>query len=92
MVFLRVRKLWCGLPERIQLNLTKATVERRLRNVCVKLGAVPRLDAVNKAQRGSVTIYASWAVRSASLLAADAAASFRVANAAAHSSSHAGHM
>lgn len=32
------------------LNLTEATVKRHLRNVFVKLGAVSRLDAVNKAR------------------------------------------
>lgn len=31
-----------------RLNLTEATVKRHLRNVFVKLGAVSRLDAVNK--------------------------------------------
>lgn len=41
-----------------RLNLTEATVKRHLRNIFVKLGAVSRLDAVNKAkewQRGSLT-------------------------------------
>jgi len=33
-----------------RLNLTEATVKRHLRNVFVKLGAVSRLDAVNKAR------------------------------------------
>jgi DNA-binding NarL/FixJ family response regulator len=33
-----------------RLNLTEATVKRHLRNVFVKLGAVSRLDAVNKAK------------------------------------------
>jgi ATP/maltotriose-dependent transcriptional regulator MalT len=32
------------------LNLTEATVKRHLRNIFVKLGAVSRLDAVNKAE------------------------------------------
>jgi DNA-binding NarL/FixJ family response regulator len=32
-----------------QLHLTEATVKRHLRNIFVKLGAVSRLDAVNKA-------------------------------------------
>jgi DNA-binding NarL/FixJ family response regulator len=34
-----------------RLNLTEATVKRHLRNVFVKLGAVSRLDAVNKAKQ-----------------------------------------
>jgi DNA-binding NarL/FixJ family response regulator len=33
-----------------RLNLTEATVKRHLRNIFVKLGAVSRLDAVNKAK------------------------------------------
>lgn len=32
-----------------RLGLTEATVKRHLRNIFVKLGAVSRLDAVNKA-------------------------------------------
>jgi DNA-binding NarL/FixJ family response regulator len=34
-----------------RLHLTEATVKRHLRNVFVKLGAVSRLDAVNKARQ-----------------------------------------
>jgi DNA-binding NarL/FixJ family response regulator len=34
-----------------RLNLTEATVKRHLRNIFVKLGAVSRLDAVNKAKK-----------------------------------------
>jgi DNA-binding NarL/FixJ family response regulator len=34
-----------------RLNLTEATVKRHLRNVFIKLGAVSRLDAVNKARQ-----------------------------------------
>lgn len=39
-----------------RLGLTEATVKRHLRNIFVKLGAVSRLDAVNKAEvlRGSL--------------------------------------
>jgi DNA-binding NarL/FixJ family response regulator len=33
-----------------RLGLTEATVKRHLRNIFVKLGAVSRLDAVNKAK------------------------------------------
>ena len=33
-----------------RLQLTEATVKRHLRNIFVKLGAVSRLDAVNKAK------------------------------------------
>jgi DNA-binding NarL/FixJ family response regulator len=33
----------------VRLHLTEATVKRHLRNIFVKLGAVSRLDAVNKA-------------------------------------------
>jgi DNA-binding NarL/FixJ family response regulator len=33
----------------IRLNVTEATVKRHLRNIFIKLGAVSRLDAVNKA-------------------------------------------
>jgi ATP/maltotriose-dependent transcriptional regulator MalT len=33
-----------------RLHLTEATVKRHLRNIFVKLGAVSRLDAVNKAK------------------------------------------
>jgi DNA-binding NarL/FixJ family response regulator len=35
-----------------RLSLTEATVKRHLRNIFVKLGAVSRIDAVNKAGRG----------------------------------------
>jgi DNA-binding NarL/FixJ family response regulator len=37
-----------------RLNITEATVKRHLRNVFVKLGAVSRIDAVNKAIAGSL--------------------------------------
>jgi DNA-binding NarL/FixJ family response regulator len=36
-----------------RLSLTEATVKRHLRNIFVKLGAVSRIDAVNKAGPGS---------------------------------------
>jgi DNA-binding NarL/FixJ family response regulator len=36
----------------VRLHLTEATVKRHLRNIFVKLGAVSRLDAVNKAKGG----------------------------------------
>jgi DNA-binding NarL/FixJ family response regulator len=36
-----------------RLSLTEATVKRHLRNIFVKLGAVSRIDAVNKAGHGS---------------------------------------
>jgi DNA-binding NarL/FixJ family response regulator len=35
-----------------RLSLTEATVKRHLRNIFVKLGAVSRIDAVNKAAHG----------------------------------------
>jgi DNA-binding NarL/FixJ family response regulator len=35
-----------------RLSVTEATVKRHLRNIFVKLGAVSRIDAVNKAGRG----------------------------------------
>jgi DNA-binding NarL/FixJ family response regulator len=38
-----------------RLHLTEATVKRHLRNVFVKLGAVSRLDAVNKARQRQET-------------------------------------
>ena len=37
-----------------RLHITEATVKRHLRNVFVKLGAVSRIDAVNKAVAGSL--------------------------------------
>lgn len=36
-----------------RLSLTEATVKRHLRNIFVKLGAVSRIDAVNKAGHGA---------------------------------------
>jgi DNA-binding NarL/FixJ family response regulator len=38
-----------------RLNLTEATVKRHLRNIFVKLGAVSRLDAVNKSREWTNT-------------------------------------
>jgi DNA-binding NarL/FixJ family response regulator len=37
-----------------RLNITEATVKRHLRNIFVKLGAVSRIDAVNKAVAASL--------------------------------------
>jgi DNA-binding NarL/FixJ family response regulator len=37
-----------------RLSLTEATVKRHLRNIFVKLGAVSRIDAVNKASQGQL--------------------------------------
>jgi ATP/maltotriose-dependent transcriptional regulator MalT len=42
-----------------RMSLKEATVKRHLRNVFVKLGAVSRIDAVNKAaELGALTPYA----------------------------------
>jgi DNA-binding NarL/FixJ family response regulator len=67
-----------------RLNLTEATVKRHLRNIFVKLGAVSRLDAVNKSrelQQHHLTLSRD--------LLSDL---FRSVNSAIHSSMQSAHM